>query len=152
MNFLATVNHFLHLACVVFWMGGIAFQLLIAAPFLRSDQPPPHYLITLSNRFQKAVSPVIFILIVTGGMNIGFRRAGHEAFPPGYISVLGIKILLVAAVTSIHFFGIICLQKNNLAEENQERPELPMQSYASLTLVIGIIIIFIATLLRHWAF
>ena len=149
MNFLATINHFLHLSCVVFWMGGIAFQCLIVAPFLKSDQPPPHYLVTLSNRFQKSVGPVIFILIVTGGMNIGFRRAGIDALPPGYISMLGFKVLLVAAITSIHFFGMIRSQKNDPDEKNQV-PAVPMQSYSAL--IIGIVIIFMAAMLRHWGF
>jgi len=151
-NFLATLNHFLHLSSVIFWMGGLLFQLLIVAPFLQSDQPPPDYLMTLSNRFQKAVGPIILILIVTGGMNIGFRRAGHDAFPPGYISALGFKVLLVAAVASIHFFGIIRSQKNDSPEYNQGAHGLPRQSHAMWTILFGTIIIFIASMLRQWAF
>jgi len=150
MNFAATVNHFVHLSCVVFWMGGVAFQFFILSPSLKSYRPPPYYLITLSNRFQKVIGPVIFVLIVTGGMNIGFRRAGHEAFPPGYISALGFKVFLVAAMASIHFFGIIRSQKNDSPEEN--RGSLPRESYVKWTFVLGTIIIFIASMLRQWTF
>jgi len=152
MNLAATFNHFLHLSCVIFWIGGIAFQRLIVAPFLKSDRPPPDYLTVISDRFQKLISPILFILIVTGGINIGFRRAGHDAFPPGYISMLGFKVLLVAGVASIHFFGIIRSQQNNPPRQSDGWNVLPRQSYVRWTFALGTIIIFIATLLRQWAF
>jgi len=150
MNLFAALNHWIHLSSVIFWMGGVLFQLFIVAPFLKTDLPPPGYLIALSNRFQKVISPIILILIITGGLNIGLRRAGHEALPPGYVSALGVKILLVAGVASIHLFSMIHLQKNDLPDRTLKT--LPGQPYIGWTFVLGIIIIFIAAILRHWAF
>ncbi len=152
MNFFAAANHWFHLASVIFWMGGIAFQLLVISPFSKSDHPPPAYLITIANRFQKFIGPLIFILIVTGGVNLGFRRAGHEEIPPGYISMLGIKVFLVAAVVSIHFFGFIRSKREESSLVQPEIPILPRLAYAKWTLAFGVVIIFIASMLRQWRF
>lgn len=151
MHFFAVVNHWLHLASVIFWMGGVAFQLVVISPFLKSDHPPPAYLTILANRFLKFISPILFILVVTGGINLGVRRAGHEEIPPGYISALGFKVLLVAAVASIHFFSFIRSRYDD-SSRDENIPILPMAAYAKWTLAIGVIIIFIASMLRQWRF
>ncbi len=158
MNFFAVLNHWVHLASVIFWMGGVAFQVVVIAPFVTKDHAPPPYLIALSNRFQKVISPLIFILLVTGGVNLGFRRAGHDTIPPGYISALGFKVLLVAAVVSIHFFSFIRskLVWTPTADDpsvlDQNRQIVTQSQYAKWTLAIGMIIIFIASMLRQWKF
>jgi putative copper export protein len=151
MSFFATANHWVHLTSVVFWMGGLAFQLFVMAPFTVSDNPPPAYLTALSNRFNKFVGPIILVLIATGGVNIGFRRAGHDALPPGYISMLGMKVFLVASIASIHFFGMIRSQLDDRTHLNQP-PALPRLGYAKLSFALGILIIFIASMLRQWKF
>jgi putative copper export protein len=150
MNFFAVLNHWVHLVCVIFWIGGTAFQLLIISPFTKKDAPPASYLVAIANRFQKWIGPLIFILLVTGGMNLGFRRAGHPELPPGYISALGVKVMLVAVIASIHFFGFIRSHQDDSLNTNT--PTLPRAGYAKLTLAIGVIIIFIAAMLRQWKF
>ena len=150
MNLFATVNHGIHLACVIFWIGGLAFQLVIMAPFVRSDTPPPAYLVTLSRRFSRFVGPVILILMVTGGVNIGARRAGHDTFPQDYTIILGIKVLLVALVAALHFFGMLQFRRDE--DSHSSIPTSSQWSYAKLSFLLGIVIIFIASMLRHWQF
>jgi len=150
MRLAASVNHWLHLLSVIFWIGGMAFQVLIIGPFVKSDHPPPAYLVILANRFQKFISPLLFILIVTGGINLGFRRIDSGALPPDYLKAFGLKIFLVAAAISIHFFGFI--RSGTEGVENQTGTELPRQGYAQWTLLLGVVIIFIASILRQWRF
>ncbi|MBI3597860.1 MAG: hypothetical protein HY201_00125 [Nitrospirae bacterium] len=152
MNFFAVLNHWVHLASVIFWMGGVAFQVLLISPFVTKDNPPRAYIVALSNRFQKVISPLILILIVTGGVNLGFRRAGHDTIPPGYISALGFKVLLVAAVVSIHFFSFIRFKFDQSSVADQETQRLSQNRYPKWTLAIGAIIVFIASMLRQWKF
>ena len=152
MNFFAVLNHWVHLASVIFWMGGVAFQILLIAPFLKTDNPSTAYFISLSNRFQKVISPLLLILIVTGGVNLGFRREGYDMIPPGYISALGFKVLLVALVVSIHFFSFVRSRLNDPSVANQETQIVSQNRYAKWTLAIGVIIIFIASMLRQWKF
>ncbi len=152
MNFFAVLNHWIHLSSVIFWMGGVAFQLIVISPFIKKDNSPPTYLIALSSRFQKIISPLLLILLVTGGVNLGFRRAGYEAIPDGYITAFAFKVLLVTAVVSIHFFSFI---RSNLTETSVADQQVQIQSqfrYAKWTLTIGVVIVFIATMLRQWKF
>lgn len=152
MPFFAVLNHWVHLSSVVFWMGGVAFQILVIAPFMTKDNAPPAYAIVLANRFQKIISPLLLILLVTGGVNLGFRRAGYETIPPGYISLLAFKVLLVAVVVSIHFFSFIRVNIANTTVADQKTQILSQLRYGKWTLAIGIIIIFIAAMLRQWKF
>jgi len=154
MNFFAVLNHWLHLISVIFWIGGVAFQIFISAPILKPGDPSLTYLTQISNRFQKMVGPLLLILVVTGGINLGFRRSGHDSIPGGYISALGVKILLVSAVASMYIFDLI--RKKQDAEPNrrvtEEQPPFPGYAFTKLTLIIGLIIIFLAAMLRQWKF
>jgi putative copper export protein len=133
-------------------MGGLAFQLFIIAPFTQSDHALPEYLSTISSRFQKYISPLLLILIVTGGVNLGVRRAGHEALPYGYLSAFAFKALLVGAVVSIHFFSFVRSKMEDPANPDYEAQLLSRFRFAKWTFSIGIIIIFIASMLRQWKF
>jgi putative copper export protein len=133
-------------------MGGLAFQILIIAPFLKSDNAPYEYLLKISDRFQKYISPLLLILIVTGGVNLGTRRAGHEEIPTGYISLFAYKALLVAVVISIHFFSFVRSKVDDPANPNHEAQLRSRFRFAKWTFSIGIIIIFIASMLRQWKF
>jgi len=152
MNFFAVLNHWIHLSSVIFWMGGVAFQMLVISPFMTKDSPPPAYLIAILNRFQKIISPLLLVLLVTGGVNLGFRRAGYETIPYGYISALGFKILLVTVVVSIHFFSFVRSNLTDASTTDQQAQISSQLRYAKWTLTIGVIIIFIATMLRQWKF
>ncbi|MEK7702507.1 MAG: hypothetical protein AAB317_00910 [Nitrospirota bacterium] len=151
-DFPSALNHWIHLVFVIFWMGGLAFQLFIIAPFLKSDNAPYEYLFKISDRFQKYLSPLILILLVTGGINLGIRRAGHEEIPEGYVTLFAFKALLVAVVVSIHFFGFVRSKINEHSNIDHQAELLSRFRYATWTFLIGIVIIFIAATLRQWRF
>lgn len=154
MNFFAVLNHWLHLISVVIWVGGAAFQVFVAAPLLKTGDPSYDFLKGLYSRFRRIVGPLIFILVVTGIINFGVRSKGYEFVPPGYISALGVKVFLFAAIASLYFFGVL---RSRYKEEQDEKPRedqptLPGFAYTRLTLIIGLIIIFLASMLRQWKF
>lgn len=154
MNFFAVLNHWLHLVSVVLWVGGVAFQIFISAPVLKPDDPSQDYLTRISDRFRQMVGPLLLLLVITGGINLGFRRSGYESVPPGYISALGVKVFLVSAVASMYIFGVIRTRATEEAEKKtkEEKPPFPDYTFTKLTLIIGLIIIFLASMLRQWKF
>ncbi|TAK06033.1 MAG: hypothetical protein EPO39_09825 [Candidatus Manganitrophaceae bacterium] len=154
MNFFAVLNHWLHLISVVVWIGGTAFQVFVEAPLLKTGDPSYHFLKNISKRFRRIVGPLILLLVVTGGINFGFRRRGYEFVPPGYISALGVKVFLVAIIASLYFFELLGAREEEDPRERTggEQPILPGFTYTRLTLIIGLIIIFLASMLRQWKF
>ncbi|MBI3804664.1 MAG: hypothetical protein HY282_12980 [Nitrospirae bacterium] len=157
MNFFAVLNHWLHLISVVIWIGGTAFQVFVAAPFLKTGDPSYTFLKNVSKRFRHIVGPLLLVLVVTGGINFGFRRAGYDILPPGYISALGVKVFLVAIIASLYFFDLIRARQEEEPQQkfqprSEEGPALPGFAYTRLTLIIGLVIIFLASMLRQWKF
>jgi putative copper export protein len=152
MNLFATINHWLHLTSVVFWIGGTAFEVLILAPLLQQQPLPAAFLRKLSNRFRLMSGPLILLLIITGGINFGVRRAGQE-MPTAYITALGIKVFLVALVASVHFFmGLTPPDEDETAGSGRVSRTLNGAAHSRLTISVGLIIIFIAATLRHFKF
>ena len=150
MNLFATINHWLHLASAILWLGGVAFQVLVFAPLLKMRALPAHFLDAILNRFRVMVGPLVLILIVTGGINFGIRRSGGE-MPVAYVTALGVKVFLVATVASIHFFmGLTPYDPNASTSDEQTSRNLPNLTFSKVTLIIGAAIIFIAALLRHF--
>ncbi len=153
MNFFAVLNHWLHLVSVVLWIGGVAFQIFISAPLLKPGDPSLTYLTNLSSRFRQMVGPLLLILVITGGINLGLRRSGYESVPAGYISALGVKVFLVSAVASMYIFDLIRKRSEETEKRSKEdQPPFPGYAFAKLTLIIGLIIIFLASMLRQWKF
>lgn len=154
MNFYAVLNHWLHLISVIIWIGGSAFQVFVAAPLLKTGDPSYDFLKGINKRFRRIVGPLLLILVVTGGINFGVRSKGHEFVPPGYISALGVKVFLFAALASLYFFGVLRSRYKDEEEERprEDQPTLPEFVQTRLTLIIGLIIIFLASMLRQWKF
>jgi len=147
MHFFAAFNHWLHLFSVIFWIGGTAFQVLVSHPLMKSGEIPNAYLHQVANRFRHITGPLLMLLVVTGGINFGFRRVGHEFVPPGYIAVLAVKVFLFAALASLYMFDF-----SPLRQEIQDKETPPPSLFAKWTLVIGVMIVFLAATLRHWKF
>lgn len=133
---------------MILWIGGLAFLIFIVSPLLKTGDPAYSYLKDISDRFRNLISPLLLILVITGGINFGIRRAGQESVPPGYISALGTKVLLVAIIASLHFMGHLA-GRMRLSEKPTNPPRFILPK---LTLVIGIVIIFLASMLRQWKF
>lgn len=147
MTFFAVFNHWLHLVSAILWMGGVAFQVFISMPFLKSVDPA--HIQGMAHRFRHLVNPLLLILLVTGGINFGVRRGSHDFMPVGYISALGTKVLLVAAAASIHFITQF-LPVSPTNESSKPSLSRPGDTLTKITLILGLIIIFLASMLRHW--
>ncbi|MFQ5780939.1 MAG: hypothetical protein ACE5J1_00105 [Nitrospiria bacterium] len=158
MNFFAVLNHWLHLISVILWIGGAAFQVAILSPYLKVKDPSSDFLNKITTRYRHMVILLLFILVVTGGINFGFRRVGHDEIPPGYISALGVKVFLVVAMASMPLFQLVRSQHDEEADEkatdrfSNNPGTLPGYTFAKLTLIIGVVIIFLASMLRQWRF
>lgn len=153
MRLFPVLNHWLHLTSVVLWIGGAAFQIFIMAPLLESGDPSYPFLKKISKRFRLLVGPLILVLVVTGGINIHFRRAGYEELPTGYISALGVKVFLVSIVASLYFFDLLQFRQEEKAPSpSGADPKLPGFIFTKLILVIGFVMIFLSAMLRHWKF
>lgn len=85
-------------------------------------------------------------MVITGAINFGFRSQTPGSFPPGYVMILGIKVLLVLVIASVHTFDFVH------APEAQATPALRSFFWSRTVLVIGLLIVFLAALLRHWTF
>jgi len=154
MNAFAVVNHWLHLVSVVFWIGGTAFQVFVLAPFMKPKDPSWETLLKISKRFRQFSLISLLVLVVTGGINLGTRRAGVEAIPPGYISALAVKVFFIVAMSSFLVFDLMrpANKGEALSQDEGERPAFPGQGFAKLTLAVGVVVIFIASMLRQWKF
>lgn len=153
MKLFAVLNHWLHLFSVILWLGGAAFQVFIMAPLLAEKDVSNETFIKIAKRYQRMVILLLFILMITGGINFGIRRAGFDEIPPGYISALGVKVFLVCAMAAIPLFQLV---RSRDDEEVGESPtgnaRLPGYAFTKVTLIFGIIVIFIAAMLRQWKF
>lgn len=143
----ATTIHWLHLIGAIFWIGGNAYQVFVLIPFLKPGQPPSEILQKISKRFILISSIFLIILIITGGINFGFRHVGHEEMPPGYVSALAIKVFLIVAMGSVLVFGFI-----RPMEDEEKNKLAPSMRYAKISLIFGVLIIFVAAMLRQWNF
>lgn len=153
MELFAVFNHWLHLFCVIIWVGGAAFQVFVMAPLLMEKDASNETFIKIAKRYQRVVIPVLFILMITGGINFGVRRAGYDEIPPGYISALGVKVFLVCAMAAMPLFQLVRARDDEESGEGaSDNARLPGYTFTKVTLVIGIIVIFIAAMLRQWKF
>jgi len=105
---LAIFGYWLHLGAAVFWIGGIAFILLIAIPASKSVPGNDSGLIMgeIAGRFGPLANWCILLLIVTGILMTGLaaRYSGVMHQDNNWTIVLLVKLALVSAMVGIHFF------------------------------------------------
>ncbi len=145
MNPSGTIIHWLHLMSAIIWVGGNAFQAFILIPFIKPDNPRHDILLKISKRFTRLSLGLLILLVITGGMNMGIRAAGTEEIPSGYISALAIKVFLIVAMAAVPLFSMI-------RPDDEKSSKVPSLSYAKLSFAIGMVIIFLAAMLRMWTF
>ncbi|HIE64719.1 MAG: CopD family protein [Nitrospira sp.] len=153
MKLFAVFNHWLHLFCVVLWLGGAGFQVFIMAPLLAAKDVSNEVYVKISKRYQRMVILLLFILMITGGINFGVRRAGIDEIPPGYISALGVKVFLVCAMAAIPLFQLVRSRDDEeIKRDETSNGNLPGYTFTKVTLIVGVVVIFIAAMLRQWKF
>lgn len=161
MQFFPVVNHWIHLIAAVIWVGGLAFQAFSFFPSLRGKEAISEgTLRTISDRFRLIVGPLILILIVSGGINIQSRRmaakalmpecntdGNPECIPAGYTTALALKLLFVVGIISLYLFDVMVSRRQE--KGFQPTPDgIPVSTRFSF--ILGVLIIFMAAMLRHW--
>ena len=144
MNLFRLVNHWIHLLSVIFWIGGVAYTALLLIPVLRrtvSEQVTGSVLYGLHKRFTVIVFWLMFVLIVTGAINIGMSRRGGT-FPPMYLSLLGAKIFLAVIFLTVAWRNYLEIRRN---PDQQVMAEVPLLRFS---LVLAVLIVLLAASLR----
>jgi hypothetical protein len=163
MRFFPVVNHWIHLISAVLWVGGLAFQVFVFFPALQKKKLLSAGVAqAIAGRFRLIVGPLIFLLIVTGGINIHSRRLAAKALSPncgtdgqpeciptGYFSALSLKLLFVVGIVSIYLFDVMVSRRR---EEPKEVPLDGVPPSTRISLILGLLAIFMAAMLRHWRF
>ncbi len=135
------------------WIGGSAYQVFVLSPLIKSGDLPSKTLVQMLRRFRNVSLVALIVLVVTGGINLGIRRAGHESFPPGYVSALAVKVFLVVAMGSGLLVGYVrSADDENKKESGSDQSALPGFGTTKVTFAFGIIVIFLASMLRQWKF
>ncbi|HET6370580.1 MAG TPA: hypothetical protein VFG95_05245 [Nitrospiria bacterium] len=162
LTFFPVINHWLHLMSAVIWVGGLAFQVFVFFPSQRKDAVSEPVLKSIANRFRMIVGPLIMILIVTGGINLHNRRLAAmarspgcgtdgkpECIPAGYTTALSLKLLFVVGIISIYLFDVMNSRREG---EPRKSPADGIPTVTRISLILGLLTIFMAAMLRHWQF
>ena len=161
MKFFPVINHWLHLVSAVLWVGGLGFQVFAFFPALRAQSIFPENLVrAVLDRFRLIVGPLIVILLITGGINIHSRREAWKALSPncgtdgqpecvpvGYTSALFLKLLFVVGIVSLYLFDVMVWRRQG---EVKHLPPDGVPVTTRISLILGILVIFMAAMLRHW--
>lgn len=103
--FFQTLNLWLHLISLVFWIGGIAFFLFVFGPAVRAL--PPGSGVQVLDRGREYLQTLswmaINLVLITGVFNLIFRGMVTGFRPgPAYYSILAIKLFLFLAMFFHH--------------------------------------------------
>ncbi len=154
---LAAINHWIHLLLVILWVGGLAFQTFILSPAAESFRLPPEFIEAYTSRFRAFLAPIVFIVIVSGMLNLGSRGRLERAinpqsvFDPGYVRIIMIKLALVVALISIYLWEAIILKRRRSGGDGKPTLDSAVKLTGAAT-VIGIFIILLASMLRWHRF
>ncbi|MBI5197524.1 MAG: hypothetical protein HZA19_02830 [Nitrospirae bacterium] len=147
MEFLKILNFWVHLISAAVWIGGLLFISMVLLPTAKkslSENLGGQFIRDLHIRFQKVAGILVFLLLVTGGVNIHFShllRGG--TFSAGYFTILSVKIFLFGILLSIYLLNLKNLSQ--IGKNAQlERPPLHETS-----LVLGVLILLLAAFLKH---
>jgi putative copper export protein len=144
LNLFRLLNHWIHLLSVIFWLGGVAYMFLLLVPTLRrtvSEQAAASVISALHKRFTAVTFILSFVLLVTGGINIGMSRHGGT-FPPQYFALLGAKLFLFVIFMTIAWRNYLEVRRNPKQEVLAEVP------FLRVSFVLAIMIVFLAASLR----
>lgn len=137
------LNFWVHLISAFIWIGGVLFSSLILLPaaqkFLHKDVRGA-FLRQVHARFQKFSAAFVFLLLVTGGINIHFAKQFRGALTGLYFSALMLKILFFTILLTFYLL--------HLKELGNKKP-LSHFPYQEATLVLGVLSILMAAVLKH---
>ena len=130
MKDIATISfYWLHLLAAMFWVGGIAFILLVALPSSKkaSGSDSGRIMGEIAGRFGPLANWCILMLITTGVALTALSSHYEGAILAGdsWRVVLLAKLVLVSVMVAIHFFrGLILNRMIARAEEDEGKSSL----------------------------
>ena len=148
MDIVAAVNHWVHLVAAVFWIGSLAFVVMILHPSLKGKFPrEPLLALTqgIQDRYIRIAGALFALVVVTGGFNFRVVRRAH--LDEGGLSTIwylffGLKLTLATGLFSIFLLNL--LYRNEPVGE--EQTEIP---WARSSLILGVLIVMMAAFLKH---
>jgi len=144
LNLFRLVNHWIHLLSAIFWVGGLAVLYLVLVPILRqtlSAQAAASVISAVYRKFATITFILIFVMLLTGGINIGMSRHGGT-FPPQYFPLLGAKLLLAVVLMTVTWRNFVEMRRTPPQELFTDVP------FLRLSLALAIMIVFLAASMR----
>ena len=158
-QFLAIVNHWIHLMSAVIWIGGLAFLVMSVTPALRSAIPKQYLkpvIDAVSMRYRKIVGIIMLLILMTGGINLHYisqmmlsQTGNGIANNPKYLAILFIKLTLVLGIITLFLYTFIFKSEPATDDTEEELEAVPFQRVAFW---MGILIILCAAALKYLHF
>jgi uncharacterized membrane protein len=158
-QFLAIVNHWIHLMSAVIWIGGLAFLVMSVTPALRSAVPKEYLkpvVDAISMRYRKIVGILMVVILMTGGINLHYisqmmlsQTATSISNNPKYLTILFIKLTLVLGIVTLFLYTFLFKSEPATEETDEELEVVPFQRVAFW---MGILIILCAAALKFLHF
>ncbi len=103
MNIFHVINDWIHITMAVIWIGGIHYHFVILGSSARELEMAARKTLTLAvfKRFTRIVWASIILLVISGTLKGIYLHAFYGLFASTYGWVLGIKLILVAAMIVI---------------------------------------------------
>ncbi|MDZ7291948.1 MAG: CopD family protein [candidate division KSB1 bacterium] len=151
------VIEFLHLLATVTWIGGMIYTILVLMPSLTAMDPPlrGRLMGTASRRFSIIAWSSIVVLLVTGYLKTPSGMLFDTSSTYGITLLLKHFVFLIMLIIGILITFLIVPKIGKLAPKPGEQPsaeflqaqkQLPV--FAVTNMVLGIVILFIISILR----
>ena len=155
MTFLPALIQWIHVGSVVLLIGGFFFLRVILLPAAKvlPENQQPKLLEAAFRRFRVVIWSALLTILFSGVYNfIAFLRSTGSLSqdpatelaqdPSTYILVLGVKLFIVFIIFT---FGVLLTFPYPVFAPIQKRPA----PWLNLTLILGLIVIFLSALLRR---
>ena len=158
-QFIAIVNHWIHLMSAVIWIGGLAFLVMSVTPALRKAVPKEYLkpvIEAISVRYRKIVGILMLVILMTGGINLHYisqmmfsQTQSGISNNPKYLTILFIKLTLVLGIVTLFLYTFIFKSEPATDDTEEEIEAVPFQRVAFW---MGILIILCAAALKYLHF
>ena len=158
-QFIAIVNHWIHLMSAVIWIGGLAFLVMSVTPALRNAVPKEYLkpvIEAVSVRYRKIVGILMLVILATGGINLHYisqmmlsQTGSGISNNNKYLTILFIKLTLVLGIITLFLYTFIFKSEPATDDAEEELEAVPFQRVAFW---MGILIILCAAALKYLHF
>ena len=140
----------LHVLFVVFWVGGMAFAMLVLRPIVASQLEPPQqaaFMTAILKRFFILVWHAAIIIPVTGFWAIFAGYGGFSALGPHIHYMAGVGSLMILIFIYLYFLVFLPF-KNATAVGDKEKAQKLMGRLRALiwtNLILGVSVVLVAS-------